>query len=197
MGPFKGHSELVSPSHSRQMDAASSLALTTRRSECGMPRRVRWSQDLSMATVARQFRRILARWKRIVSGSDDRTIRVWDAETGEDVMGPLKGHSGSVTSVAFSPDGRRIVSGSDDTTIRVHDAMIGGSKVRIFSALSNTRPSLIISSSRHLVKCRASFTDSSIHERWLDIGLKFRASILGSTAHSEWALAAWKRAVYW
>jgi WD40 repeat protein len=37
----------------------------------------------------------------------------------------LKGHSGAVSSVAFSPDGKRIVSGSDDNTLRVWDAATG------------------------------------------------------------------------
>jgi WD40 repeat protein len=52
--------------------------------------------------------------RRIVSGSWDKSIRVWDAETGQTVLGPLKGHTGCVHSVSFCPDGRRIVSGSDD-----------------------------------------------------------------------------------
>ncbi|KIM21165.1 hypothetical protein M408DRAFT_333630 [Serendipita vermifera MAFF 305830] len=74
--------------------------------------------------------------RRIVSGSADNTIRVWDAETGKTVMGPLNGHSGWVNSVSFSPDGRRIVSGSEDMTIRIWDAvtgetMIGPSEGRI------------------------------------------------------------------
>jgi len=34
----------------------------------------------------------------------------------------LKGHSGSITSVSFSPDGKRIVSGSVDMTVKVWDA---------------------------------------------------------------------------
>ena len=34
----------------------------------------------------------------------------------------LKGHSGPVTSVSFSPDGKRIVSGSTDKTVKVWDA---------------------------------------------------------------------------
>ena len=46
--------------------------------------------------------------KRIVSGSEDQTVRVWDAETGEVVLGPLQSHSSPVYSVAFSPDGKRI-----------------------------------------------------------------------------------------
>ena len=57
----------------------------------------------------------------IVSGSSDKTIRVWSAITG-DVLGvPLQGHISDVLSVAISPDGKRIVSGSDETTIRVWD----------------------------------------------------------------------------
>src|ERR1700731_462349 len=38
----------------------------------------------------------------------------------------IEGHSGSVTSVSFSPDGTRIVSGSYDNTVRGGDAVTGG-----------------------------------------------------------------------
>ncbi|KAJ7868391.1 WD40 repeat-like protein, partial [Mycena olivaceomarginata] len=62
---------------------------------------------------------------RIASGSDDDTIRVWDAATGQQVGDPLAGHTSSVRSVAFSPDGTRIASGSGDDTIRVWDAATG------------------------------------------------------------------------
>jgi WD40 repeat protein len=49
----------------------------------------------------------------------DKTICVWNAMTGETVAGPFTGHTGSVNSVAFSPDGQQIVSGSDDQTIHM------------------------------------------------------------------------------
>jgi WD40 repeat protein len=60
--------------------------------------------------------------RRIVSGSVDRTVRVWDAESGVELL-CLRGHESTVTRVAFSPDGRRIVSGSG--TMRVWDAESG------------------------------------------------------------------------
>ncbi|KAJ2933545.1 hypothetical protein H1R20_g3565, partial [Candolleomyces eurysporus] len=63
--------------------------------------------------------------KRIVSGSLDGTIRIWDMETGAQVGEPLLGHRGDINSVAISPDGKLIVSGSDDETIRVWDAETG------------------------------------------------------------------------
>ena len=63
--------------------------------------------------------------RHIASGSWDNTIRIWDAETGKVVTGPLEGHTGSVWSVAFSPDGRHVASGSYDHTIRIWDVETG------------------------------------------------------------------------
>ena len=54
-----------------------------------------------------------------VSGSWDKTIQLWDAQTGGQVANPLQGHTLPVLSVAFSPDGRHIVSGSFDNTIQL------------------------------------------------------------------------------
>ena len=38
----------------------------------------------------------------MVSGSDDKTVRVWDVATGKEVQ-KLEGHSADVSSVSFSP----------------------------------------------------------------------------------------------
>ncbi|KAG2065808.1 WD40 repeat-like protein, partial [Suillus decipiens] len=62
---------------------------------------------------------------RIVSCSQDSTVRVWDAATGLPLGEPFRGHTDSVRSVSFSPDGSRIVSGSRDSTVRMWDAAMG------------------------------------------------------------------------
>ena len=62
---------------------------------------------------------------RIVTGSVDTTIRIWDAESGATVGEPLTGHNGAVHSVAYSPDGQHIISGSSDRTIQIWDAETG------------------------------------------------------------------------
>ncbi|KAJ6452005.1 WD40 repeat-like protein [Mycena vitilis] len=63
--------------------------------------------------------------KHIVSGSGDRSVRIWDAESGEQLGDPLEGHTGVVKSVAFSPDGKHIVSGSSDKSLQIWDAESG------------------------------------------------------------------------
>ena len=49
--------------------------------------------------------------KRIVTGSSDRTARIWDAATGKELL-QLKNHNGLVWGVAVSRDGARIVTGA-------------------------------------------------------------------------------------
>ncbi len=51
--------------------------------------------------------------QRIVSGSADKMVKLWDANTGEELK-TFKGHSLSVQCVSFSPAGNQIVSGSGE-----------------------------------------------------------------------------------
>jgi WD40 repeat protein len=50
---------------------------------------------------------------RLVSGSADRTIKLWRMEDGS-LIGSLFGYTGGVTSVAFSPDDKFVISGGED-----------------------------------------------------------------------------------
>jgi WD40 repeat protein/tRNA A-37 threonylcarbamoyl transferase component Bud32 len=60
--------------------------------------------------------------KRLVTGSDDGTARVWDVATGKETLAFRRHARGRrVAAVAFSPDGKRVVSGSHDGTLYVWD----------------------------------------------------------------------------
>jgi len=66
---------------------------------------------------------------RVVSGSEDRTVQVWDADTGTCNV-TLQGHETEVSCLAVvggsdSGVGARVVLGSLDKTMRVWDAAMG------------------------------------------------------------------------
>jgi Tol biopolymer transport system component len=62
--------------------------------------------------------------RRLASADSDRTVKIWDAETGQ-VVFTFHGHTGMVHGLAFSPDGRRLASASDDKRVRLWDAQTG------------------------------------------------------------------------
>ncbi|MEE1323966.1 MAG: PEGA domain-containing protein, partial [Bacteroidales bacterium] len=62
---------------------------------------------------------------KIISGSRDDNIKIWDANTGQ-CLKTLEGHAwSSVQSVAYSPDGTKIISGSADGYIKIWAANTG------------------------------------------------------------------------
>jgi len=73
--------------------------------------------------------------KTLASGSGDKTIKIWNVTTGQEIR-TLKGHSDGVISVAFSPDGKTLASGSADKTIKIWNVATG-QEIRTLSGYSS------------------------------------------------------------
>jgi WD40 repeat protein len=90
---------------------------------------------------------------RIVTASNDKTARVWDARTGAQ-LAVLSGHGDRVYSAAYSPDGTRIVTASIDRTARIWDsrtgaqlAVLSGHGDRVYSAAYSPDGTRIVTAS--------------------------------------------------
>jgi WD40 repeat protein len=120
----------------RVWDAASGQALTEPMEPHGQ---VEWleaqtvNNDLTEALKRKLGGRMsLAQFSpdgtRIITASPDRTVRQWDALSGQPLTEPLTlAFKGIAWSAQFSPDGRRIVVATLDKTVRVWDAQTGQS----------------------------------------------------------------------
>lgn len=73
--------------------------------------------------------------RRVVSGSHDHTLRVWDIDTGVELL-TLKGHKGPVYGVAITPDGRQGVSCGADRKVLAWD-LESGSQLRVLGMHSD------------------------------------------------------------
>ena len=85
---------------------------------------------------------------RLVCGSDEQTLQLWDPITGDLLLGPLFGHRNGVKCVIWLPDGNQMVSGSLDGQIIVWDSS-NGHIVRIVSADDGIRS--LAWSSNHVI----------------------------------------------
>jgi WD40 repeat protein len=76
----------------------------------------------------------------LVSGSYDKTLKIWNLHTLECVS-TLEGHTYLVNTVCYSNNGKKIASGSNDTTIKIwntenfnNEAVLTGHTKWVFSA---------------------------------------------------------------
>lgn len=89
----------------------------------------------------------------LATGSQDRTLKIWDAESGS-LTATCKGHRRGVFDVGFSPVDKVVVSASGDATIRVWNAVSGsclrtlqGHDAGVLRSLFITRGMQLVSSS--------------------------------------------------
>ena len=119
----------------------------------------------------------------IVSGSWDRTVAVWDLDSGS-LIHQLSGHRDRVWSVVVSPDGRHIVSGSLDGTVAVWDLESGALIRQLDSRKAGVWAVAVTPDSRRIV----SGSGNNILRVW---DLESGALIRRIPGHGEeiWALA--------
>ena len=118
---------------------------------------------------------------RIVSGSADKSVRVWDASTGE-MLKVLEGHTRDIRSVAFSSDDSHIVSGSDDQSVRVWDASMGET-LEVLEG--HTEPAAFSVNGRCVV------ADKSVPTQWTSLRYIRQkiAESSGYPSHTGWLLS--------
>ena len=87
------------------------------------------TENVSMAFSAN------GRW--IATGGKDGIGRVWDTDTGRELL-TLKGHAGGILSLAFSSDGKRILTVSKDGSAKLWDGINGRELLTIKTADQST-----------------------------------------------------------
>lgn len=98
--------------------------------------------------------------RQIVSGSLDRTIRLWDSATGEMLLTLQKAHEGAIRAVTFSPDQNSILSGGNDGMVRLWDARSGNERLTLGGQGQRVHSVGFSPDGSHVV---SAFDDQTIH----------------------------------
>jgi WD40 repeat protein len=119
----------------------------------------------------------------LASGSADSTIKLWLVSTGLELR-TFTGHSDTVWSVAFSPDGQLLASGSSDSTIKLWQVKTGR-EIRTLTGHSFFVHSVTFSQDGQLLASGSA--DSSVKLWLVNTGKKLRTF----TGHSDtvWSVA--------
>jgi len=112
-----------------------------------------------------------------LSGSWDRTMRLWDLNTGASVR-TFQGHEKDVNSVAFSGDNRQIVSGSRDKTIKLWNTL-GECKYTITEDMHTDWVSCVVFSPSAKMPLIVSAGWDKLVKVWSLTNCKLRTNLIG------------------
>ncbi|GAX43692.1 WD repeat protein with Ser/Thr protein kinase motif [Tolypothrix sp. NIES-4075] len=113
----------------------------------------------------------------LVTGSDDRTIKLWNLTTKQEIR-TFKGHTSYIYAIAISPDGQTIASGSVDKTIKLWN-LNTGKEIRTLKGHSDSVASVAFSPDGKLLA--SSSLDKTI-KLW---NLETNKEIRTLTGHSQ------------
>jgi WD40 repeat protein len=122
---------------------------------------------------------------KILSGSHDKTVKIWDGVTGE-LLNTLEGHSNSVCSVAWNHDDSRIASSSEDGTIKVWDGITCELMMTLVDETGRRECVTSVSWNRHSSKIVSASQDKKVRI-WNAIT---GTLLLALSGHTEWTQSA-------
>ncbi|MEB3278701.1 MAG: WD40 repeat domain-containing serine/threonine-protein kinase [Lyngbya sp.] len=114
----------------------------------------------------------------LASGSDDKTIKLWDVSTRREIV-TLRGHLSLILSVAFNQDGSILASGSSNNTIKLWDV---STRMQIATLIGNPYSvnSVAFNQDGHIL---ASGSDDNTIKLW---DVKTQTEITTLKGHSHW-----------
>ncbi len=118
---------------------------------------------------------------RLVSGSDDRTLRLWDLASGLE-LATLSGHRDMVLAVAITPDGTRALSASADDTVKIWDLAGARELATLAGHRASVRSVAVSRDGKHVV----SASDDCTVKVW---DLASGREVATLTGHHRWVLA--------
>lgn len=104
--------------------------------------------------------------KRIVTGGQDKIIKVWNVEAGKEPLAVLHGHEQSIQSLAINSDGTRIASTGADGTIRIWEPDKSDQSIHVLAPARDAGPKARMSVANQGDGSRIVFSQGQLVKAW-------------------------------